>query len=269
MGKEVRIFGAEARHHNFVTLGAAVLVGVAVETDVGAVLDVGAVAIGLHAERHDQSISEDAGRAGCTPVRIGGAVGGVEDDDAVTPAAGEQCVGGGFVFVGVDRILQRGHAPEPHAGVPRHRDELAYALRLRGHQFDFKSLGQPKRRLLLARRASGFADGVVAAVGRVRSRRSGRRWRRGRGRRGCGPGAAGLCLHTAGGENEQRQEKKAQWQHRRAGGEKRAAAEKHGGTDPGGTQTRYRCVRKSGRGGWCRMQRDAGYGGKLHPHTPP
>ena len=111
-------------------------------------------------------VGEDAGGGGGA-AGGGGVVRGVEDHHAVASALGEERGRLGGVFVGVDRVFERGHRPQAHAGVPVDRDELAQAVGLGGDEFDFETLGHGEAApLFLGRPCAGVHEIVGAPAGR-------------------------------------------------------------------------------------------------------
>jgi len=98
----------------------------------------------------------------------------IEDDDFVATASGKKRIGGGFLFVAIDGILEGGHGPEPHAGIPINGDELAETGRLGGDKFDLKAGRQREGKPLFLGRARAGGDRVVGNVAWRRRRRFGR-----------------------------------------------------------------------------------------------
>ena len=101
-----------------------------------AVLDNRAILVGQDAFRNRQPIGKGTR---LTDARLEGLV---EDDDLVAGLGLIECLRGGGVLVGVDRVLQRGARPRPSLLVEDQHDELTEVGGLLREELNLKTFGQ-------------------------------------------------------------------------------------------------------------------------------
>ena len=102
------------------------------------VLHEGATFIGCESKRDNEAFSELTGSVRAF------AVGVVEHEHLVFSATGIDLLGGGGVFVGVDRVFKGGHGPHAPGGIPGDGDGFADALLFAGDEFSGKTFGKGK-----------------------------------------------------------------------------------------------------------------------------